>query len=343
MCNNIKEEKMTITLSKFTVRPAEADDLHAAVALFNTCSMAQVGKAMIEETEFGTEWKMPNFDLETDTRVVLDSGKMVGYAAVRDSAPHVRIFVQVRVHPEYVGQSIGTYLGQWAEARALQAVSKAPEGVRVALQQAVPQADVRAGALLSRLGYRGTRHFFEMVIEMDAPPPVPNVPDGIVIRPFVRETEDRVLVHAIRDAFKDHWGHVESPFEEDYAEWVSWMDDDPSFDQSLWFVAVEDSEIVGCSICYDVTGEGPDVGAVETLGVRRPWRRRGIALALLLHSFGELYRRGRTTVTLGVDAQSLTGALHLYEKAGMRVRYQYDWYEKELRPGVDLSTQELEV
>ena len=79
MCHNIKEEKMSITLSpKFTVRPAEADDLHAAVALFNTCSMAQVGKAVIEETEFGTEWKMPNFDLETDTRVVLDSGKMVG-------------------------------------------------------------------------------------------------------------------------------------------------------------------------------------------------------------------------------------------------------------------------
>jgi ribosomal protein S18 acetylase RimI-like enzyme len=292
---------------------------------------------------------MSNFDLETDTRVVLDSGKMVGYAAVRDGAPHVRIFVQVRVHPEYEGRSIGTYLGQWAEERALQAIPKAPEGVRVAMQQAVPQADVRAGALLSRLGYQGTRHFFEMVIEMDAPPPVPSVPEGIVIRPFVRETEDRVLVHAIRDVFKDHWGHVESPFEEDYAEWVSWMDDDPSFDQSLWFVAVEGdasdagAEIVGCSICYDVTGEGPDVGVVETLGVRRPWRRRGIALALLHHSFGELYRRGRTTVTLGVDAQSLTGALHLYEKAGMRVRHRYDWYEKELRPGVDLSTQELEV
>ena len=342
---------MSITLSpEFTVRPAEVDDLHAAVALFNTCSMEQIGKAIVEETEFGTEWKLPNFDLETDTRVVLDSdGKMVGYADVRDGAPYVRISVRVRVHPEYEGRSIGTYLGQWAEDRAQEAIAKAQEGARVVLQQGVPQADAKAGALLSRLGYRITRHFFEMVIEMDAPPPAPSVPERIVIRPFVRETEDRALVHVCRDAFKDHWGYVEKPFEEDYEEWVRWMDDDPSFDQSLWFVAVEGAasdagaEIVGCSLCYDVTGEGPDVGAVETLGVRRPWRRRGIALALLHHSFGELYRRGRTTVTLGVDSQSLTGALRLYEKAGMRVRHQYDWYEKELRPGEDISTRELEV
>ncbi len=334
---------MSASLSEeFTVRPAEVDDLHAAVALFNACSMVQIGKAVIEETEFGTEWKMPNLDLETDTRVVLDSdGKMVGYAAVRDGAPYVRIFVQVRVHSEYEGRSIGTYLGQWAEERALQAVPKAPEGVRVALRQFVPEADIRAGALLDQLGYQVVRHFFEMVIEMDAPPPEPCVPEVIVIRPFVCETEDRALVHTIRDAFKDHWGHVESPFEEDYAEWVHWMDD-PSFDQSLWFVVVASDEIVGCSICYDVTGEGPNVGTVETLGVRRPWRRRGIALALLHHSFGELYRRGRNTVTLGVDAKSLTGALHLYEKAGMHVRHQYDCYEKELRPGENVATRGLE-
>ena len=78
------------------------------------------------------------------------------------------------------------------------------------------------------------------------------------------------------------------------------------------------------------------------LGVRRPWRRRGIALALLHHAFGELYRRGKHRVVLGVDSQSLTGALRLYERAGMHVQLQYDNYELELRPGTDLSTQTLE-
>jgi ribosomal protein S18 acetylase RimI-like enzyme len=84
------------------------------------------------------------------------------------------------------------------------------------------------------------------------------------------------------------------------------------------------------------------VGTVETLGVRRAWRRRGIASALLQHSFAEMFRRGKTKVTLGVDTESLTGALQLYKKAGMKVAHQYDRYEKELRPGRDVSTKVIE-
>ncbi|MFL7793811.1 MAG: N-acetyltransferase family protein, partial [Anaerolineae bacterium] len=178
---------------------------------------------------------------------------------------------------------------------------------------------------------------------MDGPPPGPVLPEGITIRHFRRDEEARALVHALRDAFEDHWGYVEQPFEEEYATWLTAMYEDPAFDETLWFVAIADDEIVGLTQCYDICAEGPQVGAVEVLGVRRLWRRRGIALALLHRSFGGLYRRGKTTVVLGVDAQNLTGALWLYEKAGMRVQYRIDRYEKELRPGEDMSTRELEV
>jgi ribosomal protein S18 acetylase RimI-like enzyme len=65
--------------------------------------------------------------------------------------------------------------------------------------------------------------------------------------------------------------------------------------------------------------------------VRRPWRQRGLGLALLLHSFNNFYQRGDRAVGLGVDAQSLTGATRLYEKAGMRVTRQHDLYEKIIR------------
>ena len=81
---------------------------------------------------------------------------------------------------------------------------------------------------------------------------------------------------------------------------------------------------------------------IDELGVLRPWRRQGIALALLLHVFGEFYRRDRYKVGLGVDGQSLTGATRLYEKAGMYIFRQLDAYEKVLRPGQDLSTKALE-
>jgi mycothiol synthase len=339
-----KESNMSTAIlsENFTTRPATLDDIEPIVALFNTCCIEQIGKPLYKLDNIQTRWQSPSFNMEIDTRVVLaPDGKLVGCVRLWDGAPHVRVFADACVHPEYRGRSIGAYLSQWTEERARQSIAQAPEGARVVLHQNVMSTDTMAQALLLRQGYRLVRHYFNMIIEMDAPPE-PAVPEGIIIRPFVREQEARALVHASREAFKDHWGYVEIPFEEDYKEWVHWMDNDPSFDPSLWFVAVDGGEIAGMSLCCNTVAEDPDAGLVEDLCVRRPWRRRGIALALLRHSFGEFYRRGKPKVTLGVDAQSLTGALRLYEKAGMRVQRQRNRYEKELRPGKDLSTQSVE-
>ena len=80
---------------------------------------------------------------------------------------------------------------------------------------------------------------------------------------------------------------------------------------------------------------------MSALGVRRPWRKRGLGLALLRHAFNEFYRRGKRKVGLGVEAQNLTGALRLYESASMHVDQAYDYYEKELRAGTEISVRSL--
>jgi mycothiol synthase len=103
------------------------------------------------------------------------------------------------------------------------------------------------------------------------------------------------------------------------------------FDPGLWFLAMDGDEIAGGSLCQDY----PDEGWVEQLGVRRAWRRNGVGLALLRHTFREFYRRDRRRVGLGVDSQSPTGATRLYRRAGMHVARQLDSYQKELRPGED--------
>ena len=69
------------------------------------------------------------------------------------------------------------------------------------------------------------------------------------------------------------------------------------------------------------------------MGVRRPWRKKGLGLALLTHSFAEFYKRGTNTIGLGVDAANPTGATRLYQKAGMTAANEYVSYEKELRAG----------
>ena len=75
------------------------------------------------------------------------------------------------------------------------------------------------------------------------------------------------------------------------------------------------------------------LGWVGTLGVRPPWRKHGLGMALLKHSFAELYQRGYSTIGLTVDASNPTGATRLYERAGMHIASQFIVYEKEYRPG----------
>jgi ribosomal protein S18 acetylase RimI-like enzyme len=86
------------------------------------------------------------------------------------------------------------------------------------------------------------------------------------------------------------------------------------------------------------------MGWVDGLCVRRPWRKRGLGLALLLHSYGMFHERGKLRVGLGVDAENITGALRLYEKAGMHSdpNRTYVVYEKELRSGIDLRTNKVD-
>ena len=79
------------------------------------------------------------------------------------------------------------------------------------------------------------------------------------------------------------------------------------------------------------------MGWVEILGVRKPWRRKGLGQALLQHAFGAYYERGMRKVGLGVDSQNLSGATRLYRKVGMHVHRRHVMYEIELRSGAEIS------
>ncbi|MFN8375517.1 MAG: GNAT family N-acetyltransferase [Anaerolineae bacterium] len=187
------------------------------------------------------------------------------------------------------------------------------------------------------------RHNLRMVIDLNEPPAAAQFPEGITVRTMVRPDDDRAVLQTIRDSFRDHWGFVETPFEDELKDFKHYTDNDENFDPSLQFLAMDGDKIVGVSLGAPRTSDDPKMGWVNTLGVVREWRRQGMALALLQHSFGEFYKRGLRKVGLGVDAQSLTGATKLYERAGMRPdpMRQYSNYEKELRAGKDLSVQSL--
>jgi mycothiol synthase len=285
------------------------------VELVNTCSMQRTGQPRTNAEELRVDWTWTEFELARDARVVIaPGGKMVGYGFVRDNAPHERIFASADVHPASLGQGVGTALCRWAEGRARQSVPKAPPGSPVVVWQEALSSDEASHALLRQQDYRPVRHSFHMLLEMDG---------------LVREA--RAVVRAIREAFRDEWDWMERPFEDDFRDWVHYFDTAPNTDPSLWLVALEGDEIVGTCFGHPFLAEDPDLGYVFALGVRRPWRRRGIAQALLRHTFRALYQAGKHKARLGVDAENPTGATRLYEKAGMHVVRQYVIYEKGLR------------
>jgi mycothiol synthase len=325
----------------FHARPMTEDDIPALCAMLNTCAIAEIGAPDQDENDIRSYLDMPGFSVESDTRIVLaPGGAFAGYAEFWNiQEPKVRPFLWARVHPDFRGQSIGTYLLRWAEQRSARVIEAAPQGARVSLRGSTISTNMPAQDLFRNEGYFEVRSFYRMLIEMETPPPDPTWPDGITVR-IVENT--REAMHAAfvanEEAFQDHWGFLPISFD----TWWHWIQNDAAFDPSLLFVALDGETIAGTCFCRFKTNEDPAMGWVDDLGVRRPWRRQGIALALLHHAFGELYRRGQRKVGLGVDAQSLTGATRLYEKAGMFVARQYVSFEKELRPGEELSTQAIE-
>jgi mycothiol synthase len=346
-------ERRTSFTRDFVVRPPTMNDLEATVDLFEMVSKHIIGVSDASLDDVRIEWLEPKFDLEKSTLIVIDpnaiaygssEGKVIGYIEVWDNNKlPVSIWVWGRVHPQYEGLGIGTSLMEWAEQRANQAISRVPDDLQIVMESGTYHIYEPAHDLFRSMDMELIRHFLTMSIELVGRPSVPDWPGNITIQTYESEAEAETVLRAVLDSFQDHWGYVEQPFEERYERWLHMIRNSKDFDPSLWFLAMDGDEIAGLSLCWPKAKEDPDMGWVGTLGVRRSWRRQGLGLALLHHSFNEFHKRGKARVGLGVDAKSITGATGLYEKAGMRTlpERQFDIYRKVLRPGRDVTRQEI--
>ena len=201
---------------------------------------------------------------------------------------------------------------------------RALEWARPVVRATIVDAEAGTRSVLEARGYGPVRHSFRMLAELHATPEPVTWPDGIEVR--VMEPGEEQAVHAaVMESFADHWGFTPHPFE----GWLKYHTR-PEARQDLWFVARAGDEVAGICLCSDHESGESGYGWVEILGVRPPWRRRGLGEALLRHSFRAFALEGATKVGLGVDAENPTGAVRLYERAGMRVVRRYDTYERHL-------------
>ncbi len=313
------------------LRPARWSDAEAVAQLiYDSCAADGDVILAVSADELKHGWQNPDFKLETDAFVVeTTDGQVVGYDEVTNSYGHALLSMDGNAHPDFKGRGIGTTLLRAVEVRAREIINLAEPDVRAAIRTTINRNAPEGIALHEYEGYQPVRYHWRMEIALKDPPEGPKWPAGIKARPFDKEEHAAAVWQAENEAFRDHPGSHEWTFE----DWQRERFDDPEFDPSLWAVAWDGGEVAGFSVNRYRTG----IGWIRSVGVRRPWRKRGIAEALLLHSFGEYYRRGTRTIGLGVQATNPTGATRLYQRVGMHPASEHVTYEKALRPGRDLD------
>jgi len=327
---------------EFQIRPASEADFDAALELFNVCALSS-GVRTVTMSGLRRPLNQPGFDLKKSSRVVNSrDGKVVGFGIIEDMfLPPVYPHIRGCVHPDFLGNGIGSYLLEWAEAVSRVRLKSLPEELRVALRASTSDWFKPARELFANMGMNIVRNFLYMRVDLDKPLPAPKWPDGIILHTYKDYPDLKAFYRTIDETFHDHWGHIALPEAEGLRQYRKNYLDDPGFDPTLWFLAMEGDKVAAVALCTPTSYTEQDTGYVMDLGVRRQWRKKGLALAMLYHIFAEFRRRGRKYVALDVDAKSLTGATRLYEKAGMIALRNSVLFEKELRPGKDLSTKTI--
>jgi ribosomal protein S18 acetylase RimI-like enzyme len=255
-------------------------------------------------------------------------GRLVAYVRVgwRDEED-VRVYEPiVFLDPEAATEPIFDALLDLAEGRMAELVREHAPGPKVAR---VSFSDERRRAAVLARGYEPIRHYYTMVRPtLDDLPDAP-MPPGLEVRD-VRRDDMETIFQAETEAFRDHWGFSE-PGERQREEFFN---DPVMSDTSLWRVAWDGDQVAGMVRSYihpDWNARlGVQRGWVEHISVRRPWRRRGLARALIAASIPLLRERGMTQGALGVDTQNLSGALRIYERCGFEVESMTSDYSRPL-------------
>lgn len=318
------------TTPNITLRGFTPDDLKPMVQFANHCAAHDEDEAQLTEERLQLMVSAPHIDANRDLLLaVTPAGEIVGFGSGVLIPDTGRAYNSGAVHPGYRGQGLGTRLLREVEALILRRVDEEhlPAGEPVHLNTGTRDTREDVIALFEAGGYSVTRYFFDMRRTLDTPlAPVP-LPDGLEFRPFDIEQHGRAVYEAQQEAFRDHWGHVDMPFE----AWAHRRLNVDDQDHDLWMVAWDGDEIAGMTLNSQPNPQHPDHAEVEILGVRRAWRRRGLGYALLLNTFHLFQQRGWNEAGLGVDAASKTNAVALYERAGMHVHRRFATYRKILR------------
>ncbi|MGI9648373.1 MAG: GNAT family N-acetyltransferase [Acidimicrobiia bacterium] len=271
---------------------------------------------------------LTNCDPFTDMLFAEVSGQVAGYSRVmwwdEIEGPR-RYWAFGFIRPEFRRRGLGTAMLHWNEARIGAIAAGHPADIRKMIQ--VVASDTEPGALALYLAedYQPFVYDADMVRPHLKDIPDLPLPAGLVVR-TPRSDEMRKVWDADREAFRDHPEASDNFLTFD--EWLA----QPNRDPTLWRVAWAGDEVAGQVRSYINAAENAEYhrlrGYTEEISVRNPWRRQGLARALLCLSLRALRDRGMEEAALGVMVDNPSGAEHLYQSVGFSVVKLYTSLEK---------------
>jgi mycothiol synthase len=311
---------------------AGPEDYPGMHAVNQAAELADETEYMTSLAEFTNAYEhLLNCDPHRDVTIVEVDGRMVAYSRVfwselNEGGRGYNCFGFV--DPAWRRRGIATALLPRNEA-LLRSIAAEHDVAPKWLESQSAETNAGNVALLERAGYRAVRWDYDMVrANLDEIPDVP-LPEGLEVRPVTRD-QYRSIWEADKEAFRDHWGQHDASEE----AWGRFRDEPSYADPSLWRVAWDGDQVAGLvitTIPHEANEHfGRKRGYVDSVAVRRPWRRRGLARALLADGLRAMRDAGLTSANLGVDTENPTGALRLYEDLGFAPDKRFASYRKPL-------------
>ncbi len=306
--------------NNFKIRNYRRGDFDNYVQLHTETNKLDRSGRPISRQRLAEDLGHPSFHPEIDLFVAEFGGSIIGYAAVFLEAAIKRAMLECMVHPLHRKKGIATKLIRRAIRHAEAAESKVA-------QVSVPEINLPARNLASRLGFQFIRHFYELKLDLSTIRLPDLEPSEYIIRSLGRDEADK-LTHIQNRAFADSWGFNPNTPEE-IAYRINLSTCSP---ENIMMAYLKNYPIGYCwtrIMIEDNAAAGSMKGEIHMLGVDPDFRKKGIGRNILLAGLADLKSKGVIIVELTADGEESV-ALGLYESVGFEVCSRTEWYEKKL-------------
>jgi ribosomal protein S18 acetylase RimI-like enzyme len=237
-----------------------------------------------------------------------------------DPIPHA----WVASHPR-LPDPVSDHLARVGWAMMLDWISAHPPdipGDTIEVHAGCPAGSERSYRQLAEAGFAQERTFWEMLGPVtDASRSAAHVP-GLVIA----ATEDVATLHQVlNEAFAGHYGFTPTSLE----NWSAVEKTLAGFDPNLRYLATIDGE-PAAAMLLSRRAQSDGAMYVAYLATLEPFRRRGIASALLAYAFEVAAHEGLGQLSLHVDSENSHAAPAVYRRAGLEVRTAFSVFGRTL-------------